>query len=231
MNSLTAKWTSFSLAIGMVIFVTAFGSVSLARQSSSGAFTGQTARSFSEALQRATNTRAYIAVDSPPVPLRESMDVATLYNGSSLVAIGKVIDRVSMAQLSSDSMQTTYSFQLDRVFKGTSVSSITFTLPGGVLILPNKSIINLKTIESMRVRPGNRLILFLNKSGDTYLPTNGIEGIFFLSLPDGGVISLTDFDSGSSHVFKHVQLGTFKSFSAVLQQLSASNASKFARQQ
>ena len=93
-------------------------------------------------------------------------------------------------------MTTRVHLHVDEQFKGTLVRDVYLNVPGGHVVFGANARADVRTIESSSIGTGLEILVFLSRSNDpdVYIPTNGIEGIFWVSLADGRVISITRYD-------------------------------------
>jgi hypothetical protein len=124
------------------------------------------------------------------------MDLPTLSMASSAIVLCKVLSQRVGADPVTNVVQTKVQVQVDEVLRGNAPRYMDMLISGGNVIFGDGIDANVQTTESGTIETGLELVLFLSSTGQaaTYSPTNGMEGIFTLSLSDGLIVSATARD-------------------------------------
>jgi hypothetical protein len=118
---------------------------------------------------------------------------------SNLVVVGKITLRESRLSEDGDDIYTDYLIETERIVRGKSSGSISFTAHGGLVEFPNGTSAQVTTIEWQQLQIGQKYAVLLSQEQDgRYYPANVLEALFKLSTADGNVDAFAAHD-GKRH--------------------------------
>lgn len=157
-------------------------------------------------LATAANQVGYLLVTSynPVIP---SLDLAGLKQSADALSLCKVLGKSSRIDSATNIVTTRVHVQIDERLKGAMPRDSYIDIPGGLIAFGRNAVADVRTVESRGIGDGLELLVFLSHTSDptVFVPTNGMEGIFNVSLSDGLVNSITQYD-GHSHLIKYTSM-------------------------
>ena len=157
-------------------------------------------------LAQAAGQAGHLVVESyNAVP--QPMDLVALSKSSDAIALCKVLGQSSGVDGTTNIVTTRVHLQVDERFKGSIPRDIYIDIPGGRVVFASDAFADIRTIETKGVGNGLELLVYLSRKSDpsAFKPTNGMEGIFWVSLSSGLVTSITRYD-GHAHSVKSTSL-------------------------
>lgn len=154
------------------------------------------------------------------------MNLANVVASSKLIIVGKIISKESRLSDDGDDIYTDYVVAPEKIIKGKSVGSVTFSVYGGLIDFPNGTSAQITTLEWQQLQVGEKYALLLSQADDHYYPANGVEALFKLSTSDGTVDAIAAHDRAPHKVGEEVKPLNVGSFLLRLQALSSSSTTQ-----
>lgn len=157
-------------------------------------------------LAQAASQAGRLIVESYNAPAK-TMTLSGLAASSDGIVLCKVLSRSSAVDSTSNIVTTRVHLQVDERLKGSIPRDAYVNIPGGFVAFGPNALADVRTVETKGVGDGHEVLLFLLRTADpaTFAPTNGMEGIFWVSLTDGFVTSVTKYD-GHNHVVQSLSM-------------------------
>lgn len=126
--------------------------------------------------------------------------IASLTSRSESVVVGKILSTASRLHEDGDSIESTYSVQIQESLKGSRSEVTSFHVVGGTVALPSGHLATLHTPASDGLKEGQIYLLFLHsESGGVWL-TSGSHGAMYLNSAANRAELLDRPDAPASHL-------------------------------
>jgi hypothetical protein len=147
-----------------------------------------------------------------------------LVGASPTVFVGTMVGSESRVSEDGDQIYTDYHFRPAAFVKGTASGSsdIIVTAEGGKVQFNNGTTAEIKTIEWLHLKTGNKYLLCLQQHGDRYFLSDGFAGAFQLQAaldPQPKLVALAAFSHRPHRVAKDAEPHTPESFLMTVRKL------------
>jgi len=134
-------------------------------------------------IEKIANIIGNFSLNDPTERWGES-NLLSLSRSSTLIVRGVLKKTVSMLSPDGDSIDTVYTLEVRRVFKGDASGPISIRCSGGRLVLPDGHTVTVHTPESDNLHIGEDYFVFLKSQDGTLGLADGIQGLFRVT-PEG----------------------------------------------
>lgn len=149
----------------------------------------------------------------------QPLDLLRIYTRSSLIVIGKCVDRWTSWESKSNLVTTSYTIHVDDVLKGNLTKQpLVLTVHGGVIAFSDVAVAEVESTEYSSLTLGSERIFFLAEGSNGMSLVNGIEGLFSFDLSTGRILSMSAYDK-YPHRLAIQEFGQLSSFVPMLAQL------------